>query len=1488
MQTESINKTLRSELARSAVVVLVTWGLTLPSLATTPLGDIPALADVRLPGNVALALSVEWPTVSRAAYATGVYSSGGTYRGYFDPDKCYDYRFAATDADTTAATPISSASAVRHFAPAGLASNRRCVSKWSGNFLNWATGQAIDPFRWAMTGGNRVVDTVTETVIQKAWHSGQGGLFPDKSLPANEIAGATPFISGNQFNTRIQGGGFGMRFSVGDLGGGFVGRYYNLATTTGTVVVPDASTNPTWTDAQSTINYNWAASPGGTVNADNFVVVWTGTLRAPTAGQYRFQTETDDGVRLYINNNLVIDRWVDQAPTFQQSNNITFAAGQAISVRFEYYERGGGAVARLFWRRPGDSNYALADAGLAGTAPGNLAAATFTDYNPANAVTTGTVYDVKIRAKVCDPSAGAGGVESNCRRYGSNWKPEGLVQQYSNRMRFSAFGYLNHESNNRDGGVMRASQKFVGPTQPVPGSTDITNGQAEWSATTGQMQTNPNPDDINTTAANFSAHGVTSADIRYSGVMNYLNKFGQIYTGNYKGLDPVSEMYYAALRYLRGMDNVPEYSNPISDPTDAPSVAQMRRRVDGFPVITDWQQNNSNRGYRAVPIQYSCQRNFILGIGDIYTHRDKNLPGNLGGSRFGLEEPALPASVASDTAVDAIRAANKVGELEGLGASVASSNNYSGRNNSLGIAGLAYWANTSDIRPDMTNGVNNNRPQTVQTYWVDVLEGAGDASVPGNQFRLAAKYGGFVVPEGFSLYGRTAALERDWWANDEEFVGGSTSVLRPRNYFTAGDPNQMIVGLQSAFAKISSDIDAFTTSFSTSLPQLARSGNTSFSSEFDSESWTSSLVGSELSFDIGTNQVTRAQVWNASDLLNTMVDDGGWDTRRKVITFDGNAGIPFRLGSLASAQQALLDSPVRAGNDAGDVVRYLRGDRRLEVNPTATTVDPTKFYRSRRFKGVDRLLGDIVGSKLVPVPAPNFPFSDATNPGYSAFKAAYAARRTVVYAGANDGMLHAFDGSANAASGGGKELFAYIPSGVYAGPTNTPTTNGLVALVNPQRSHYYYVNATPHYADVDFSNVKTRTQPQSGAQRGELPNWKTLLIGGLGKGGRSYYALDITDTNAMVTQNESAMAGRVLWEFSHPLMGHSFGEPVVTKTKKYGWTVIFVSGYNNVDGQGYFFLVDPRNGNLLEPPISTEAGTATAQSGLASVKAAIPDFTDNTADAAYAGDLLGNLWRLDLTQTNIDANSHLNPSGNPAQTTPVAFAIATDDNGAGQPITTRAVIEPPRGSNERWVAFGAGRLLDTSDINDAQQQSFYAVRDGVAAGFSTTANSGVTFPIRRADLIENPNALNGIEVPNDKRGWHLDLEVVTVDATISRGYRVIADPDAFDGLVAFAEMVPVSADPCAPSGNSRVYSVDIRTGKSSLTRETVTNGVATQEPISSLNIAGTVTDLRFVSIDGNARLMSGNDRGEVTLTNPNRAGSSGLRRLNWREIPLNN
>ena len=88
--------------------------------------------------------------------------------------------------------------------------------------------------------------------------------------------------------------------------------------------------------------------PHPTVGADTFSASWEGKVEPQYSQTYTFYTVADDGVRLWVNDQLVIDKWVDQGPT-EWSGQIALQAGQRYDIRMEYYENGGGATAKLLW-----------------------------------------------------------------------------------------------------------------------------------------------------------------------------------------------------------------------------------------------------------------------------------------------------------------------------------------------------------------------------------------------------------------------------------------------------------------------------------------------------------------------------------------------------------------------------------------------------------------------------------------------------------------------------------------------------------------------------------------------------------------------------------------------------------------------------------------------------------------------------------------------------------------------------------------------------------------------------------------------------------------------------------------------------------------------------------------------------------------------------------------------------------------------------------
>ncbi len=199
----------------------------------------------------------------------------------------------------------------------------------------------------------------------------------------------------------------GDESSAPHASGGLTARYFNNLTLSGTAVL-------TRTEA---VNFNWgSASPGGGVGADNFSVRWSGRIVIPSTGSYRLQTESDDGVRLWINGVQVINNWTDHGPATDTAAAQTYSAGQQLDVTMEYYERGGGAVARLRWLTPGAGSYVAIPAAQLMPAQSGLAAQYFNNVTLAGA-------PVLTRTETVDTDWGSGspGAGVNSDAFSARW-----------------------------------------------------------------------------------------------------------------------------------------------------------------------------------------------------------------------------------------------------------------------------------------------------------------------------------------------------------------------------------------------------------------------------------------------------------------------------------------------------------------------------------------------------------------------------------------------------------------------------------------------------------------------------------------------------------------------------------------------------------------------------------------------------------------------------------------------------------------------------------------------------------------------------------------------------------------------------------------------------------------------------------------------------------------------------------------------------------
>ncbi len=178
-------------------------------------------------------------------------------------------------------------------------------------------------------------------------------------------------------------------------GNGLYGIYFNNK---------DLAGNPVLSRTDSTVNFDWGGgSPSGNVNTDLFSARWTGQVLPQYSEPYTFTVKGDDGVRLYVNNQLVVDRFVDQAPT-ETSGTIQLQAGQKYAIRLEYYESLGGAMVQLFWQSPSQFKQIIPQSQLFAQLPGQAPLGTI--VSPVNNATYNAGDTINYSATAADPEDG--------------------------------------------------------------------------------------------------------------------------------------------------------------------------------------------------------------------------------------------------------------------------------------------------------------------------------------------------------------------------------------------------------------------------------------------------------------------------------------------------------------------------------------------------------------------------------------------------------------------------------------------------------------------------------------------------------------------------------------------------------------------------------------------------------------------------------------------------------------------------------------------------------------------------------------------------------------------------------------------------------------------------------------------------------------------------------------------------------------------------
>lgn len=636
-------------------------------------------------------------------------------------------------------------------------------------------------------------------------------------------------------------------------------------------------------------------------------------------------------------------------------------------------------------------------------------------------------------------------------------------------------------------------------------------------------------------------------------------------------------------------------------------------------------------------------------------------------------------------------------------------------------------------------------------------------------------------------------------------------------YYNARDPASLASGLSSALAGINVRLASAAAS-ATSSPNITQTDHAIFSSTYRTTKWDGEVVARLI--DPITGVVQPAITWSAQTQLDTLVhaDATSSITSRHIYTDDstnvnGTGLKDFNYAGLTATEQAYFDNKctsallsqcsgtmtaanIASGNSGLNLVNYLRGSQSLET---------AGIYRAR-----DHFLGDTVNAKPVYVKQAQFKFSDAVTPSYASFKTAQAARQGVLYMGANDGMLHAFNTDT------GAEMWAYVSKIVM------PNMYQL-AEANYATLHKYYVDGSPETMDV---YVDATTSSTSGVTVG----WHTIVVGALGLGGRGFFALDVTDPANPVELWEIC-SDSTLCANSDADMGYSYGNPVITKRSRDGkWVVLLTSGYNNISGtansgQGILYELDAVSGTVLHK-VSTGSGSSTSPSGLAKISPWVVNAgTDYTTRFVYGGDLNGDVWRFDL--------GAVGATGAPTVT---KIASLKDGLGAAQSITTRPELGDPlgnvgnslNGTGNPGVFVATGRYLGTTDLSNMQVQSVYGIKDnlsltGTAAYIGNPRSPQFGFAnfvrqyIYAISAVSRTTSTTSVSWGTDG-GWYADFQVsdslsnLPVSPSPSPGERVNLDPQLVGTALVVVTNVPETSA-CTVGGRSWLYSFDFLTGQ---------------------------------------------------------------------------
>lgn len=725
----------------------------------------------------------------------------------------------------------------------------------------------------------------------------------------------------------------------------------------------------------------------------------------------------------------------------------------------------------------------------------------------------------------------------------------------------------------------------------------------------------------------------------------------------------------------------------------------------------------------------------------------------------------------------------------------------------------------------------------------------------------------------------------------------------PDGYFLVTNAGKLPEQLAKAFAKLLDNVSS-ASAVAANTTRLD-TGTLVYQAKFDPKDWSGQLLALSVDEITGDVNITTPN-WEAASVMPTA-------SSRKIMTYNpaaepGERGIYFEWSptspqiGITDTQKAYLNQITGITDGLGEIrLNWLRGDNSNEERLGGTLRNRVKLFNNSFITNATDLanpsiptnkLGDIVNSDPIYVGTDDFGYSTLPSPeggSYTTFRSsdAYQSRRPMLYVGANDGMLHGFDGRKNTGSvtTGGEEIFAYLPNAVFP---------ELSKLSSPGYSHQYFVDGVSTFGDVYFGSA-----------------WHTLLAGVTGAGGKAIFALDITNPDEFGPAS-------ALWEFTNANdvdLGYTLAQPAIGKMNNGKWAVIVGNGYNSSSDKAVLFILDAENGTVIKK-IDTGAVGANGLSA-----PAVADLNgDHKIDVIYAGDLQGNLWKFDVS-----AGSESGWTISNSAPLFVACSSTGTDCSDRQPITAKPAIGSvgaDQGSGV-MVLFGTGKYFETTDNvvgTDPQVQTFYGLWDnnlgpitdraelqeqtitfeGAPVDASGNASTGLVRATSRntvcyAATSDNTGDDNPITctTSNLNRGWALNLIPPT---NIAQSERVVTPAILYQDLVIFSSLIP-SPNPCKSGGDSRVMLIEALTGKRPLISSFDLFGtdnkfndddkikIADNTFVFASGISLGINIHKNISTIGNYGYASGSsgELGKITLNPGASLTGSGIRR-SWQQL----